>query len=249
MNTQNRLIQMVVAIFAAAFIGGLIATNTFEKSWIAFSLGVTAGGVLGYFFYDPKQVLSVTVGVIKTLLATEREVAVAWLKSQMQVTSNGLRCMSLMTIWLLGVVSVLLCHAAEPLAKMYENDFIGLCLLLPTAVGWMVLVMMLFNFKSINKSSWSGALMYLGAILVGTTPLLFPAMILLISVVVCGALYFVIKGIHSEMRVQTACYSAIGAGLGWYLDSALIGAALGALLGVAVYKFVSEPISKGFKKI
>jgi hypothetical protein len=56
--------------------------------------------------------------------------------------------------------------------------------------------------------------------------------------------YLVFKFVHCEARVQAGTYAMIGTVIGWQLESPLIGATIGAVLGVVSYRFVTTRFLK-----
>lgn len=237
---MNRSLKIFVACALGGGIGAFVALQLNSFFWW---LGLIAGGFAGYITYDFGEVISA--------------IHKAWKKAAGQIPkSEGiavflfavsmLSCFG--TAWLIASLFYLWGGITE---KMAENVII-----LPAMVFMMVCVIISFarliRQEGLARESKNGAIFFRKMALRSSPPMIFfyyPGWIIFAAFKhgipfgwKFGKLVFVL--IHSEIRLLCMLDAAIGAGVGYYFGSALIGALAGGLLGVFNFQIISKRVLK-----
>lgn len=239
---DNRLYKVLAACALGAGIGSIVALSVHPYIWW---LGMIAGGLVGYLAYEIKEVV--------------RAMPTAW----QRVTSPENRKKALgLTLFLAVPVSLsssvfvisLIMHIYFPFGDSFMQSW-------GVVAGIIAGVCTLFFAAVFADSYWDSLYWPLRESdvndLTKLAKILSPVGIPLFSLYV---LFLAVKNtptfvrfaapfikelfllIHSEIRLLCGVDAALGAAAGYFLGEPVLGALIGAAIGVANYKIVSERI-------
>lgn len=257
MNSNNQILKVVFAIFAGAFIGSLVGLH-YGKSVISLIVGCVVGAIVGHVSYEPKTVLKAFTQVV-----SEASVfCLGWRKTKLRLwifwrTFANFFVAAISAFW------PMLWLNTTKVPYGYDLSFSltftsSIIMFLPLGFACLSIAESFSGEEGLKKmiricryDDTTNMFKY-------TNPVCLP--FFLCYWIVCGSVFLVrllfkaslflkylpaltvkfFKLIHCEARVQTATYAVIGTTIGWWVESPLIGASVGAVLGALGYQFVSK---------
>ena len=250
---MNRSLKIFLACALGAFVGSLVALQFNEYLWW---VGLAAGGLVGYLAFEFHNIVKVvqmawrvTFGVLGN-----RERRQAWAVHFLCTASVAL---SFMTF---GELLSLLTHGLNSKSQaMYLHDTLWpwwtlLLLVYCAAVGVLGVTRGGLNSRTSMQIAIHGnpiavyiyypfRLLWLA---VRGIPRLvrwltqIPAKVGSLVRRMAGFVRLVFVQVHSDIRLLCAVDAAIGTGVGYYFENAIVGALFGGLFGVLNYQLISK---------
>ena len=248
MKTERRI---VFACFTGAALGAVVALQLHYFWWV----GILVGGATGYLSYSFREVISAAVTAWNTLVGGLK--GRAWKAALL----DALVVLAVLACVFVGAASALLLSVGALMLATTAPESSSVWAAVPAASGPMPIprvfwisavvgVLVLGSFLSAwilrssdRKQAWMAVL---GCIAI--TPLVLPAalgVVFLWAVIPKGARFmwrlarqtFIL--VHSQARLLCLTDALVGALIGYLCGNALIGGAIGAVLGLLDYRFTS----------
>lgn len=243
---KNPLEKVFLASAMGAGLGSIVAMSVSEPFWW---IGLIVGGLTGYFSYEWRQVL--------VALTTAWHQTITWRppKNTKAYLLAFVKFQFLLWVWCFTITLILYntLNASDgvPIAETSVFAFQGSLIMF--FIGSVSILLMdltypdpvFFNTKELvthtNNIHWMG---YVPPILLGWGALHLFWFVLQL----CGELVQAIPKllwqffclVHSERRLICGVDATLGAAIGFGLQSAVVGALIGGLLGVLNYEFVTR---------
>lgn len=234
---EQRTFKVFIACALGAGIGAFTALEVARALWW---VGMLVGGFVGYLTYDPMAVGRAARTAWRTVGGWQPDWAY-W--KAFTVISGAFMAIVFSVTTLMMIISLVVGNHG----MVYdENGWF------PMICVFMGLVLFLgFTIAEEDKNDQSRLRKWELAILLGN-PLVAP-FYGLVKLVQCtpsilrGAWRFVcvfFRLIHSDLRLLCAFDAALGASVGFFTGSALLGALIGGVMGVANYEIISKRVWK-----
>lgn len=238
---DNRLYKVLAACALGAGIGSIVALSVHPYIWW---LGMIAGGLVGYLAYEIKEVV--------------RAISVAW--QRVTSTENRKKAVDLALFIAVPVslsssvfVISLILHIYFPIGDgsfTQSWGMIGLFVVFILAYLAAILTGILAAAGGLPSEDERNTLRMLIKIFSPIGLPLFSMYVLFLAVkntpmfvrFIASFIKELFLLIHSEMRLLCGVDAALGAAAGYFFVSPILGALIGAAIGVANYKIVSERI-------
>lgn len=254
---NKRLLGIIIAIACGSFIGGFLALQMGQYFWW---VGVLAGGFIGYVAYEPKEIIRSVKAVVQ-----EDAFAETLRKAAKESFWGGVLMSTLASLFAVWVIYPALLFGWYIKAEHQELSSLQLFVQLPLvfwfggiAFGFM-LASVVFGCSRIFLDNTSvgihdarvygeryGSLRE-SAVL---TLLFFNPLTAPFYWVPIGAFQLVKLGcraavlVHTEERLLTMVYAAIGAAIGFAFGNPLIGLVAGVGCGVFTFQAISKRLLK-----
>lgn len=249
MHTRN-VIKVMLAVFAGAFIGAMVALQFTANFWW---IGLLAGGLAGYLAYDPAEVIR----NIPTAWRTARRETwkyslgglIMYFKFMIKEWRSFLRGVQLMLVicmWLYGLGYIM-----SDFDVSATSQFMSLKAMLISIACIILLFSQLFGslFATADESAtklFKAMIKYSNPFRVFFYSLprgIFFGTILLVKFAVKFTVTL-FKLIHSDLRLLCGIDAAIGAAIGYFTINPLLGATIGAVWGALNYWLISVKLLK-----
>lgn len=235
MNNTN--LKIAITCFFGALVGALVALQMNHHFWW---IGVLVGAAVGYLTHNPKEIPTAA--------------RAAWAQTKKEMLF--LKKISFKTCWnyilgaggvlaiIIGVISVS-SHAYILFnLKGFSPSLAGIIKIFYIYGSIYMIVTAFFCYHYISEVDGK-----IGAVIcsVACTPVITPILMIIGAICFfCFGLWMLAKFgwkvfcfIHSDIRLLCATDSAIGAALGYWCGSAIIGGLIGAICGVINYQLIS----------
>ena len=231
--------RVFIASALGGMIGSLVALSVMPALWW---LGLLTGFAVGYIGYDPANVWKITKKVavdayqsqdFKVLVATARALfAIAVASQTIALLASPLLLVSTTPFTIIWVVLTFLFAGAPCLACINwaslseeEETFLG----------------KLERLKYAEKRGWElNPIFIYGYVL----PIFLARLVRWNGVYLFTIARAVFVEIHSDLRLLCGFGGALGSATGYFANHVLIGAAVGGLVGLMGYQFVSKRLIK-----
>jgi hypothetical protein len=232
MHRETSKVFLACAIGAAT--GSFVALGMSHAFWW---VGLLVGGIVGYLSYEWKTVLRAIPAAYRA--AREGRPSIVWIP-------RVFLCWLNVSIWMTVPTFLDPSGKMEPYSVI-EHVFIGFAI---GTVGWLVLILgglvLAFGELSAQLRSFTDWLRMMNNVI---NPL--KVIFYYVPKGIGIATYHIIRfcqrfgwqlflRIHSEIRLLCGMDAMVGAAIGYFAGSAIIGALAGGLLGVVNYAVVSE---------
>lgn len=248
---NNKGAQIFAACAAGGGIGALVALQLSQVNPLMATLGGLVGALIGYLAYDPVEVIAAFGRAFR--------MATAWRPNWARVKESAAEITMMVTVGLTPMLAAMAFRyffsgpTRTPYAYISGVIEVGIfaLYLLSSMYNFMFLMMFCADGKlthsdTVTLFKWGNPL----------TALLWPIIAL------CWVLYWLAKKmlavvgflreimktifvlIHSNARVLCAVDSLIGACVGYFAGSAIIGALVGGCVGLLNYELVSKRLLK-----
>jgi hypothetical protein len=251
---MKKNMQVFVACAVGAFVGALVALEIARYLWW---VGLLVGGLTGYLTYEVKAVgRAIKAGFYKVF---------DWKAPPLFWSALGWRLLFAALMWFALVVVVLI--PLYLLSALAPRGFLVGLAVCTCMWGFTVLPMLslslgakeherkgsvalskelcyyfalpLIVFWHIPRGLWYGS-----KFLFQHAPAICKALFVKFPVLLARFVRFVFLAIHSERRVLCGVDAMLGAAVGYFAGSALIGAVAGGILGVINYAVITERVLK-----
>ena len=248
---DNRTLKIFIACASGAGIGSLIALEMGKYLWW---IGLLVGGFTGYLSYESKKVVEASKKAMQSVRKTEfPKFSIANIRKYGKAIGAVL-----LACFILAVIGfVLLMHIAvfgiffpniikqTPVELLYSlSDNISLSAVMLTLVGlvcFMVAALLMYEILGVDDDRKNEALVIaLAAIPIFVISLSIVYLVCKVAKFIPGFVWKLFILIHSDIRLLCGIDAAIGAGVGYFSGSVVVGMLVGGVFGVINYEVVSK---------
>ncbi|MFA6428427.1 MAG: hypothetical protein WCW02_02675 [Candidatus Buchananbacteria bacterium] len=252
---MSSTLKIFVACFSGGIIGGLVALQLHPEIWW---LGMVVGFLTGYLTYDFKQVISAVKYVGKSYIpAYFRTLPIRYKFFKYALVAvatiyNGIMAGCIIMYGLIGLAA-----PSQPKVLKTIMELAEMVIAMNSAPLILVAIFSLVGSfphfseikdakrraKEINPIAITKSCVRWGLKIARNTPEFFNKCLTFIKIF-CQIITKVFRIIHSDNRLICGVYSAIAASICFFTGNALIGALIGAVLGVISKKTIGYWLAK-----